>query len=64
MSIADLVAHIRRWLATGPKAFYRRHLDAAMAMSDDQIADIVRFACSRTGAQMALTHHILHQEEA
>jgi len=61
MSLSDLVAHLRRWVSdpmVQPKAFYARYLDVATRMTDAQIADIVRFAKTTKGAQMALVRHI------
>lgn len=59
MPIQSLVAHIRAWVA-GPKpnSFYRRYLDRVRAMSDEQIADVVRFAKTTRGAEMAICRAI------
>lgn len=56
-TIPELVAHIRKWMPTATK-HYGRFLDHAARLSDEQIADIVRFAKSRRGAEMALVHAI------
>lgn len=61
MSIQSLVADVRAWLGRGPKSFYKHHLEAAQIMTDSEIADVVRFAKSPTGARMALTHHFRSQ---
>ena len=64
MTIATLVAHLRRWLAdpmVQPKAYYARYLDQATRLTDTEIADIIRFAKTTRGAQMALVHHIRSQ---
>jgi hypothetical protein len=56
MPIADLVAHVRRWIATDAKGVYRRFLEVVPTMPDEAIADIVRFARTPRGAEMALVH--------
>jgi len=64
MSLTDLVAHLRRWLSdpiAQPKAYYARYLDQATRLTDTEIADIIRFAKTTRGAQMALVHHIRSQ---
>lgn len=61
LPIPRLVAHLRAWLHEPraiPPGFYHRHLDAAVAMSDEQLADVVRHVGTTRGAEMALVHHI------
>lgn len=57
MTIPQLVQHVRAWLPRAPKA-YGRFLDLASTMSDEGIADVVRFAKTPHGAEMALVHHL------
>lgn len=54
MSIADLVAHVRTWVKT--TRVYSRFLEGVPSMSDEAIADVVRFAKTTRGAEMALVH--------
>lgn len=56
MPIAALVAHVRRWIATDANGVYRRFLEVVPTMSDEAIADVVRFAKTTRGAEMALVH--------
>lgn len=58
MSLPLLVAHIRGWLKAGPKAFYGRFLDQAQALSDADLTEMLRFARTKRGAEMAVVHHI------
>ncbi len=56
MSIADLVAHVRRWAMRDANRVYARFLEGVPSMSDEAIADVVRFAKTTRGAEMALVH--------
>jgi hypothetical protein len=59
MTIADLVTHLRSWLRSPkPNGFYARFLDHALLLTDEQIADIVRFARTTRGAEMALIRSV------
>lgn len=61
LSIPTLVAHLRAWVTNPsmqPAGFYRRHLDFVTAMSDEAIAEAVRWARSTRGAEMALVHYV------
>jgi hypothetical protein len=58
VTISALLAGVREWLRAGPKGFYRHHLDEVCALPDADLADIVRFARTLSGARMALTHHM------
>jgi hypothetical protein len=54
-TVADLVAHVRTWLPNA-NGHYRRYLDVVGKMSDEQIANVVRFASTPRGAEMAIVH--------
>ena len=56
MPIATLVAHIRVWANLRGRNPFSRFLDVVAGWSDDQIADIVRFAKTTRGAEMAVAH--------
>lgn len=56
MPIADLVAHVRRWAMRDANRVYARFLEGVPSMSDEAIADVVRFAKTKRGAEMALVH--------
>lgn len=61
MPLYDLVAHVRSWIANPtkcPAVYYRRHLDAVHQMSDQDVADAIRFARTPRGAEMALINHL------
>lgn len=56
MTIADLVAHVRSWAMRDANRVYARFLEGVPAMPDEAIADVVRFAKTKRGAEMALVH--------